>query len=537
VTIIDARTLDITGDLETEVCIVGAGAAGITLAMRLAADGRDICLLESGGFVADESTQSLCELDSTGYPQRPNFMSRARYFGGSCNLWAGRNMALGRLDLEPRDWVPHSGWPIPYSELERYYPSATKVLRIPALQAISASSLDENMTPAERRLLGDEAVAATLSVWGRSSMRFGAAYRSELQRSPVIKLLLHGSVTALNLDDSAVRIESVSVACFTGRKFKVRARQFILACGGMENARLLLASNARLPAGIGNGHDLVGRFFMDHPRAVFGKMRMQPEARLKLMRGRPLPDGKLQVGIGLSAPTQRRQRLLNHYVTFEAENSSYTQNRYQSFVQTMQVVMKRGRTGSRWKLTRAQLSDLPEMIYLLSPKELMPHFLYRTYVAVRDAIPARPAPKTYVAVYFCEQPPDPDSRVTLAEEVDAIGVRRLSLNWKIGESVADSMRRMQEILAAHLQRTGLGTLEKTSAEIRFTDASHHMGTTRMSRSPTEGVVDSNCAVHGVENLHIAGSSVFPTAGHANPTLTIIALSLRLADHLQALRAG
>jgi choline dehydrogenase-like flavoprotein len=533
VTIIDARTMDGSGKMGADVCIIGAGAAGITLATRLASTFKNICLIESGGFEADEATQALCNLNSTGYPQRPDFMSRARYFGGSCNLWAGRNMALGPLDLQARDWVPHSGWPIAYDELARHYPEAEKVLRIPQLEALAGPWLRQNLTTAERSLLDDESLAATFSVWGKSSMRFGAAYRAELERSSAIQVLLNGSVTELNLNAAGSAVESVSVACLGGRRFTVRARQVILACGGLENARLLLASNSRIPSGIGNQHDLVGRFFMDHPRAVFGKVRFASEARLRLMRGRPLKAGKLQLGIGLSERAQREHRLLNHYVTFEAENSSYTQSQYQSFVQTMQVLLKRGRTGSRWRLTRQNLSTLPEMIYLLSPKELMPHPLYRLYVAARDALPSSPAPKTFVAVYFCEQPPDPQSRVLLSQETDSLGVRRLTLNWKIGDSIVDSMRRIQDILGSRLQQAGLGVLEQSDAEIKFTDASHHMGTTRMADDPRRGVVDRNCAVFGVPNLHVAGSSVFPTAGHANPTLTIVAMCLRLAQHLQS----
>lgn len=535
-TIIDARTMDSSGKLAADVCIIGAGAAGITLATRLASTFKNICLIESGGFEADEATQALCSLNSTGYPQRPDFMSRARYFGGSCNLWAGRNMALNPLDFATRDWVPHSGWPIGYDDLARYYPEAARVLRIPQFAALTGPWLQRNLTAAEKRLLDDETVAATFSVWGKTSMRFGASYRAELERSAVIKVLLHASVTQLHLNEGGSAVECLEAACLGGPRFKVRAARFILACGGMENARLLLASDGRNPAGIGNEHSLVGRFFMDHPRAVFGKVHFGPRSSLRLMRGRPLRDGKLQLGIGLSERAQREHRLLNHYVTFEAENSSYTQSQYQSFVQTMQVLLKRGRTGSRWRLTRQNLSSLPEMIYLLSPKELMPHPLYRLYVAARDAMPSRPAPRTYVAVYFCEQPPDPDSRVTLSDEKDALGMRRLVLNWKIGDSIVDGMRKMQDILATRLHGTGLGRWEKSTAEVKFTDASHHMGTTRMSADSRTGVVDRNCTVFGVRNLHVAGSSVFPTAGHANPTLSIVALCLRLADHLKTAEA-
>jgi choline dehydrogenase-like flavoprotein len=150
-------------------------------------------------------------------------------------------------------------------------------------------------------------------------------------------------------------------------------------------------------------------------------------------------------------------------------------------------------------------------------------------------VPRRPAPQTYIVVYFCEQPPDPESRVTLSDNVDQLGMNRLKLHWRIGEPVVRSILRMQELLGRHLQATGVGRLEASTGEITFTDASHHMGTTRMSAQPSGGVVDGDCRVHGVANLFLAGSSVFPCAGYANPTITIVALTLRLARHLQSLR--
>jgi choline dehydrogenase-like flavoprotein len=255
------------------------------------------------------------------------------------------------------------------------------------------------------------------------------------------------------------------------------------------------------------------------------------------LRGRPLPDGKLQFGIGLSADAQRREGLLNHYVSLESQTSGYTQARYQAMVQTAKVLLRKGHAGSRWDFRRMKVSDLPNMVYLLSPKELMPHLLYRWYVAAREAIPRRPKPQTYIAVYFCEQPPDRDSRVTLSDSVDRLGTPQLKLHWRIGDAVIHSILRMQELLGQRLEASGVGQLERTDEEIRFTDASHHMGTTRMSADAQSGVVDTDCRVHGVENLFVAGSSVFPCAGHANPTITIAALSLRLAKHLRMLNAA
>jgi choline dehydrogenase-like flavoprotein len=269
---------------------------------------------------------------------------------------------------------------------------------------------------------------------------------------------------------------------------------------------------------------------------VYGKVHVRESCRLPLLRGRPLAAGKLQVGLGLSHQVQQAEGLLNHYLTLEAQSSGYTEAKYQSFVQTMKVVLRKGYAGSRWGFAKASVEQLPNMIYLLSPKELMPHPLYRAYVAARDAIPGRAVPRSFVAVYFCEQPPDPLSRVTLSEEKDRLGMNRLKLHWHIGSTVTESVQRMQGLLARELERTGVGRLERGEGEPRYTDASHHMGTTRMSSSRADGVVNTDCRAHETGNLYLAGSSVFPAAGHANPTLTIVALALRLSRHLKGLDA-
>ena len=347
-----------------------------------------------------------------------------------------------------------------------------------------------------------------------------------------LTVLLNLSATQVVANAAGDSIESIETSTLEGKRVSIRARQFVLACGGIENARLLLVSQGSHAAGLGNEHDLVGRYFMDHPRAVFGRVSVPAGAELPLLRGRPLRDGKLQLGIGLSPEAQQREGALNHYVTFEELTSGYAEASYQSVVQTMKVVLRRGHAGSRWDLARSRVAEIPEMIYLLSPKELMPHSLYRMYVAMRDRLPRPPKPRTYVAVYFCEQPPNPSSRVALGNETDKLGLRKLRLDWRLDGSFRDSLFKMQDLVAREFQRTGGGTWEPSLEEPTFTDASHHMGTTRMSSNPREGVVDVNCRLHGVQNLYVAGSSVFPSAGHANPTLTIVALTERLANHLR-----
>jgi choline dehydrogenase-like flavoprotein len=534
VAIADARQLAAATVVDADICIVGGGAAGIALAAELSASGQQLCVVESGGYVADQLTQSLYDLESTGYPLRENYMSRARYLGGSCNLWAGRSMLLAEQDVLSRDWVPHSGWPIAHADVAAYYPRAARVLDLPGIATGDLQRYQHLISPLERELFADGVLVPTISLWARRPKRFGADYRATLRRSRHVRVLLNASITAINLNQAGTAVDSLSAATLNQRQFRVRARHYVLACGGLENARLLLASGGRHAGGIANDHGQVGRYFMDHPRAVFGRVHVPAAARLYTLRGRPLPDGKLQIGIGLSAATQRREQLLNHYVTLESQTSGYAEARYQALVQTAKVLLRRGHAGSRWDFRRMQLRDLPNLAYLLSPKELMPHWLYRAYVAGREALPRRERPETFIVVYFCEQPPDPASRVTLGSDSDALGVRRLKLHWHIGESVRDSVLRMQQLLQRQLAAAGMGTLEPGTGEIAFTDASHHMGTTRMSRDLKQGVVDGNCRVHGIDNLFIAGSSVFPCAGYANPTITIVALALRLAEHLRSL---
>jgi choline dehydrogenase-like flavoprotein len=533
VSFIDARELAQPFTVDTDICIVGAGAAGLTLARQVASFSRDVCVIEGGDLAPDPEVQQLHDIESTGYAMRPDYMSRARCYGGTCNLWAGRNMLLEPSDLEPRGWVPGSGWPIPYSELAAFYPGAARELGLASLDSTPPAWLHRHMSATERQLFAQQGFVPTLSLWGKRPMRFGAAHAAELKRSQVVRVFLNASVLNLIADDAGAAVNAIVAATLNGKRLTIRARTFVLACGGLENARLLLVSNDKHANGLGNDRDLVGRYFMDHPRAVHGVMHAGPDCRFPLLRGRPMAGGKLQLGIGLTSDAQREEGLLNHYVTFESQTSSYTQAKYQSFIQTMKVVLRRGYAGSRFDLARRHVQNLPNMIYLISPKELMPHLLYRWYVAAREALPHRRKPRSYVVVYFCEQPPDPESRVTLSRQRDRFGMNLIQLHWRIGEPVYRTVSRLEARLRQGIEKAGIGRLEEGKGEPVFTDASHHMGTTRMSASPATGVVDPDCKVHGVANLYVAGSSVFPCAGFANPTITIVALALRLAGHLKA----
>lgn len=516
--------------MEADVCVVGAGAAGIVLATELTGSGLRVCLVEAGDLHPDEETQSLHELDCVGQPVREDFMSRARYYGGTCNLWAGRSMRLGAFDLEARPWVEASGWPLSEAELAPWYERAGRILRLPSADAFDPAPYLGRSGASEGRLFADDPFQPTVSLWSRRPMRFGSRYRRALVRSDRTQLVLNANVTEVRLDSGGRSVESLVARTLEGHELTLRARHFVLACGGLENARLLLASRGHHESGVGNHHDWVGRTFMDHPRAVYGRVRLRESARLPYLLGVPLRDGKVQLGVGLDHEQQRREGLLNHYATFEAEYSDYARAGYGSAVRWAKILLHKGYAGRRG-VRRARLAHVPELIYLLTPKELLPHGLWRMARATKNALLRSRGPQQRIVVYYCEQPPRRASRVTLGSTRDRLGVPRLVLDWRLGQEVTRSLLRLQDILAGELERRGLGTLEPGEGEPHYTDASHHMGTTRMSEEARDGVVDVNGRVHDVANLYLAGSSVFPSAGHANPTLTIVALALRLAEHL------
>jgi choline dehydrogenase-like flavoprotein len=387
----------------------------------------------------------------------------------------------------------------------------------------------------EKAFLSSEDAEPAVATWATKPMRFGKAFKRSLKQSKNLDVYVNANVVELVPSEDSRSITSLTVKTMDNRTISVFAGTVILAAGGLENARLLLASNSCSEAGIGNEYDQVGRYFLDHPRAIFGSIRVNESVRLPYLTGIPITTGKIQYGIGMSEDYQRRHGCLNCYASLEPELSEFAEKQYGRSINVLKVLLRRGHAGSRFRLKDADMSNVRELIYLLTPKEIMPHFLYKPYALLKQKVRRRRAVRRLSIINYCEQVPDPDSRVTLSADTDALGMKKLRVNWRLGDDVRRSVSALQEALGSLVKLHGIGELEVEQSElseIRFSDASHHIGTTRMSETPTNGIVDSNCRVHGVDNLYICSSSVFPTGGYANPTSTILALTLRLADHLK-----
>jgi choline dehydrogenase-like flavoprotein len=516
--LVDARTVPENTAIYTDVCIVGAGAAGITLAREFAGQGFRVALLESGGFEFDEKTQDLYRGETVGSYIPLNVM-RLRYFGGSTGHWGNYCRPLDEIDFEARDWVPHSGWPFKKSELDSYYQRAQRICQLGPFAY--NSEFWQSQTSPLLPFVGNRVMTSIFQV-REPAVRFGMVYRKEIVNAGNINTFLYANVLNIEADNAARIVTRLRVGCLQGNRFSVAAKYFILATGAIENARLLLLSNNVSRVGLGNQNGLVGRFFMSHALcepALFLPSDPLIPATLYI-NSKPAVDNLRVTGhLTLSHETQRRHKLLNfNAVLFPVYVA-------QTGLMSLKRLMKR-EFDTLAKELRNVIGDIDGVATAAYWK------LFKGIIPVQ----------AFSLTCAVEQSPNPASRVTLSSDRDALGKQRVCLDWQLRAVDKASLMRSLEILGTELGLAGLGRLkidltdrdESWPGSIR--DAGHHLGTTRMHLDPKQGVVDANCRVHGVSNLFVAGSSVFPTSGHANPTLTIIALALRLADHVKRIMA-
>lgn len=539
---IDARTLADGTVIDADVCIVGAGAAGIALARELSGHRAKVALLESGGLEFDVDTQGLAAGENAGFPYYDLDAIRLRYFGGTTNHWAGACRPLDELDFAPRPWVPGSGWPFPKAELDPYYERAHEVCRLaPYDYDPSAWETPDNPT------LSLPGAPLKTALHQSNPIRFGELYREEIRRAPNIRTYLHASVVELEAAPSGGSIGRVRAATLRGNRLHVRARAYILATGAIENARLLLASNGARPSGPGNENGLVGRYFMEHlsvPVALL--LPSRPDLPLGFYRGggRYRTGGAPDViGNGFLVPRDevlQEEGILN----CRAFLGPVSLSRGEEFRYVSPGVISTEAIVRSLKAGRRPDDLLPHLARLIADMDDVAVFAYR-YLRQADE------EQGYYITLHIEQAPDPESRVELASEQDRFGMPRARLVWRFGDLERHTLHRMVRLLAGALGAAGHGRIRAVPGDLEIDrgpfgrgadpgpdwppgvrGAWHQMGTTRMHPDPGRGVVDADCRVHGLSNLFMAGSSVFPACGYTNPTLTIVALALRLADHLK-----
>jgi choline dehydrogenase-like flavoprotein len=530
-----------------DVCIVGAGAAGIVIALQLIDSGLDVLLLESGDLKPAADTQALYAGEvADARLHSPPDRYRQRRFGGTTTIWGGRCMPFDAIDFEPRDFVAASGWPFPLEELLPFYPRANEICEAGRFAYTVETAFAHPLRPMIEDFHSPNFTTNTLERFSCPT-DFGARYGKKLRSAKNIQVVLNANVTALHLDAAGQRVTRASVRTLSGRQFSVQARRFVLATGGLEVARLLLASSDVQSQGIGNAHDVVGRYYMCHIAGTVGALKIARPLGA-VWHGYDISDEGVYCRrrLALRPEVQRSRRIGNfiarlHHprITDPAHRNAVLSLLFLSRPLIPYEYAKRlhgdGRAGVRtWiKHISNVLTDPFDAVGFAW------HMLRDRKLAERKfpSIIIKSKANLYSLDFHAEQQPNRDSRVSLSRDRDPLGVPRISVDWRYTSADIDTVARALALLAQDFRLSGVGTFDYDPAAIESemirygAYGGHHIGTARMGTDPRTSVVDAECRVHGVGNLYIAGAATFPTSSQANPTLTIVALSLRLAQRL------
>ena len=473
-----------------DVCVCGSGPAGITVARELAAAGQKVALLEAGGFEFSERSQSHYAGTESGLSTYNIALkgSRLRYFGGTSNHWTGLCGVFSESDFWPKRYHELPGWPIGRAEVLAHQKAASEILDLGTANFSTRTFGDPKHNSFEQPGLANS-----------PPTRFGTKYRDEITRSRNIDLFVNANLVDLHLASDtgkAPRLDYVLASNYRKEVAKVVATRYVLAMGTVENARLLLNSNKQLRNGIGNHSDFVGRCFMEHLNVQIGRFVMRSSQTW-------IPNSRAV------APTEQTLKRLNIGNGFLALNANTTPQ-------------EAGRLGPVRGVLRTSFCKFD------TAREFARKF--QDFDCAGDGVIGS----------LIEQSPDKNSRITLDVETDEFGLKRPHINWVLNDADRRTVRSLGYELAKTLLELDVARVQLSdfitdpSKEIEVWSHAHQMGTTRMAADPRYGVVDTDCRVHGLANLYVAGSSVFPTGGGINPTLTIVMMSLRLARHFQSL---
>ena len=499
--IIDARDLPEATEIEADLVIVGGGMAGIAIATEWAGANKTVAILESGGLEFDQTIQDLYR--GSGVMRAPDnaeaslddytWQSRMRILGGSAAIWGGKCVPLDEADFARRDWLSRTGWPMTRAQLQPYYDRACRLLEVPLFDRDFDSAQEEGRPPLTVNNARDffSAPRYFSPIGGGDQEKFDR-FRIAPSEAENVTVYLHANVTEIRQRRRGRRISDLAVACLNGKRHTARGRAYVLATGGIENVRLLLASD------LGNDSDQLGRNFMGH--VTFGQFEdEQPISMLAISDAqRPMTlytdNGRDKVHCVLAATLDAQRRFSMGNFTATMVNATFPPNPNVEATRTL-----------------AALLD-------------------------QNGLAVEPAQR--VATYFmAEHMPNPESRITLdAANVDALGVPKVRLDWVYTGRDLDNLEAGVNALAQVLGESNTGRVcwpvPRNEWLAGFSPSRHHMGATRMSVNRDDGVVNANCRVHGLDNLYIASVSVFPTSGIANPSLTLVALAMRLSDHLK-----
>lgn len=519
---------------QADVCVVGSGPAGTAVATALARCEVDVVVVEAGGGPGRDGRRLVRAEDHDAPWHAPLESSVCQAIGGNLHLWGGRCVPLDRRDIE-RPLAPHAvAWPLAFDEIDRHVPAAARFLgcgttfRCPPFPDLAASAaVDtsglEQWTPIEetrerlRRRLVEDARIRVLS----DTVVVGFVHAQD-------------AGTAERRGLAALRVRRGDTVGL------VRARHFVLAAGGVETTRLLLVEQRREPGLFGGEPGPLGRYYMGHLTGAIASVAFaDAEARDALDFFEPAPGALARRRLSLRPDFAAARDIDN--IVFWVENLPCENPDHGSALRSLKFLLRGGRARDRAgpallarhlrNLLRGPLDSLRRgRRYMLTGSALDHHRLGQLF----------PAPSArYALTYHAEHAPEPANRITLGDERDAHGVPLVRIRFRYGERDLGSVIRAHEALKTALDPTGRLDMRWSvppedragSVLLQARDGFHQIGSTRMAASDRDGVVDADLRVHGFDNLFVASSSVFPTSGQGNPTLCVVALSLRLGAHI------
>ncbi len=552
----DARKINPGTVLEADLCIVGGGSAAISVAMGYKDSGRSVILIPGGG-----PNQTATGIDlyrgkvSPPGSHEPLEENRLRMWGGTTTVWGGRCVPYDPIDFEKRSWIPDSGWPISHADVQPYMQPACVLSEAGVAEFDARKTFPNKQAEILKGFDNEELVSWPMERWSVPT-DYSKRYRADLDEAPNVRVLIHAHAVHLKLSPDGRTLSQVDAACSPGQVFHVKARRTVLGCGGLENARLLLAARDVVQAGIGNDNDLVGRYYQSHRFGVCGHAVLKDPTKDFIYEFEKDSEGVYCRRRFWMTPEAQAQHQVCNVVGFFFRNvsgSSEHRNAMVSSVLLIKTFLGGARKGPKrlFEILRDQrrelfqhacivLKDGPSVFGQLAEVAYTRCFQKRRLPMV---LPPRKTNR-FPLFYQTEHAPLYDSRVVLDEtSADEFGMPRLEARIQFCETDYRTCSTFVKLFKQRFEEAGLGTFELSDQEQRllenpdpldFNSNAHNVGTTRMGTTPAEGVVDVNCRVHSVDNLFIAGASVFPTSSHANPTLLIVALGLRLADHLKRL---
>ncbi|MCE9552255.1 MAG: GMC family oxidoreductase [Planctomycetes bacterium] len=497
--------------MTADVCVIGTGMGGCSLLHELLRTSLNIVIIEAG---EQKSGASAVAAEHVGRSFAVPY-TRAIQLGGTTNLWHGICTPLDLIDFESRPWIPHSGWPITRQDLEPYYVRAASLLAVPNYRYFQPPQLPDHIRDRVADLPFDHTIVENkIFQLANGPLELFPKIERDVAQSERVKCFTHACALELHINESNCRANELSVRTTSRRKVKVSARCYVLCAGGLETPRLLLNSTGNNPAGVGNERDLVGRFLADHPQGNLCQIEFSAPRRAPLYSDLRIERGIIRSGLVFLPEVQQRYGLPNHafYLrpSFQKSRSDLTERVKKAFL----------------AIGSGQVTREDAGLLLRHPVVLGKLLKYKRTLNV----------KYRYADVFCqtEQTPNPRSRVSLSEKRDPFGYRIAAIDWDVSQQDLESLQVVFQLIQQMFLNSSFKRIDREDDlqwNSRLTSAAHHLGTARMGSTLASGVVDENLQVFGQENVFICDGSVFPTAGNANPSLTICALALRLADRL------